>query len=271
MKINLGFSTCPNDTFMFDAMVHGRIDTKGYEFDIVLADIFHLNQMAIAGELDMVKVSYQTYGHVKSRYHLLDAGSALGHNCGPLLISKDEISVQEIIDQDLPIAIPGQNTTANLLMGYYAPEITNKKEYIFHEVMPAIESGEVAAGVIIHENRFTYQAHGLRLIQDLGEHWEAKTKTPIPLGAILANKSLGEIAIRDLEEIMRSSVSYAFNHPEESMPYVRSHAQEMDDEVMKAHINLYVNQFSVSLGKEGRRAVDELLRAGNELGFFPGV
>lgn len=256
---------------MFDAMVHGRIDTKGYKFDIVLADIFHLNQMAIGGELDMVKVSYQTYGHVKSQYHLLDAGSALGHNCGPLLISKDEISAQEIIDQNLPIAIPGHNTTANLLMGYYAPEITNKKEYIFHEVMPAIESGEVAAGVIIHENRFTYQDHGLRLIQDLGEHWEAKTKTPIPLGAILANMNLGEIAIRDLEEIMRSSVSYAFNHPEESMPYVRSHAQEMDDEVMKAHINLYVNQFSVSLGKEGRKAVDELLKAGHSMGFFQTV
>lgn len=253
---------------MFDAMVHHRIDTGDYSFEVVLADILHLNQMAIAGELDMVKVSYQTYGHVRDQYQLLDAGSALGHNCGPLLISKNELTVEELVEQNLPVAIPGHNTTANLLLGYFAPGLTNKQEMIFHEVMPAIESGEVAAGVIIHENRFTYQQHGLRLIQDLGEHWEGKTGTPIPLGAILAKQSLGEIVIRDLENIMRESVKQAFSHPEDTMPYVRAHAQEMDDEVMKAHIDLYVNEFSVSLGDTGREAVDTLLSAGKEMGMF---
>ena len=268
MKIKLGFSTCPNDTFMFDAMVHHRIDTGSYSFEVILADILHLNQMAMAGELDMVKVSYQTYGHVRNQYQLLDAGSALGHNCGPLLISKNELTVEELIEQNLPVAIPGHNTTANLLLGYFAPDLVNKQEMIFHEVMPAIESSEVAAGVIIHENRFTYQQHGLRLIQDLGEYWEGETGTPIPLGAILARQSLGEIAIRDLENIMRESVKHAFSNPEDTMPYVRAHAQEMDDEVMKAHIDLYVNEFSVSLGDTGREAVDTLLSAGKEMRMF---
>lgn len=268
MNIRLGFSTCPNDTFMFDAMVHRRIDVGNYQFDITLADIFHLNQMAIQGELDMVKVSYQTYGHVQDRYHLLDAGSALGHNCGPLLISKDKLSVEEIIENNLPIAIPGHNTTANLLLGYFAPRITNKKEFIFHDIMPAILEGEVAAGVIIHENRFTYQAQGLKLIQDLGEYWETKTGKPIPLGAILAKSSLGAQTISELEQIMKESVAFAFSHPDDSMPYVREHAQEMDDEVMKAHIALYVNEYSLSLGKPGREAVKELLQAGESMGLF---
>ncbi len=260
MNIRLGFSTCPNDTFMFDAMVHHRIDTKGYTFDITLADIFHLNQMAVRGKLDMVKVSYQTFGHVKDHYHLLDAGSALGHNCGPLLISKEPYSVQELIDQPLPVAIPGRNTTANLLLNFFAPQITNKQEFIFHEIMPAIESGQVAAGVIIHENRFTYQDHGLRLIQDLGEYWEGNTGHPIPLGAILAKSDLGESVIRDLEQIMRDSVTFAFAYPDQSMPYVRKHAQEMDETVMKSHIKLYVNEFSLSLGEQGHAAVNELMK-----------
>lgn len=259
MVIRLGFSTCPNDTFMFDALVHRRIDTGEFQFEVTLADIFHLNQMALRQELDMVKVSYQTYGQITNHYHLLDAGSALGHNCGPLLISKDPLSVEDLVLNKLPVAIPGHNTTANLLLNFYEPGIQDRREYLFYEVMPAIDRGEVAAGVIIHENRFTYQAQGFHLIQDLGEYWEQQTKKPIPLGAILAKSSLGVDVVKKLDAMMRESVRYAMMHPEVSMPFVRKHAQEMSDEVMKAHIQLYVNEYSVSLGQAGREAVNTLL------------
>jgi 1,4-dihydroxy-6-naphthoate synthase len=259
MKIRLGFSTCPNDTFMFDALVHGRIDTQDIEYEIVLADIFHLNQMAMNDELDMVKISYNTYGQIRDRYHLLEAGSALGHDCGPLLIAKDDISVAEIIEKNLPVAIPGKNTTANLLLNFFAPTLSNRQEYIFHEIMPAVLEGKAAAGVIIHENRFTYQQHGLHCLQDLGEYWEGQTKLPIPLGAIVANKKLGQAVISKLEKQMHDSVAYAFAHPEASRPYVRAHAQEMDEEVMQAHIGLYVNEYSLGLGEKGHAAVKRLL------------
>lgn len=268
MQIRLGFSTCPNDTFMFDALVHHRIDTRAFDFEVTLADIFHLNQMALAGELDMVKVSYATYGQVMDNYQLLEAGSALGHNCGPLLICKNSLSVQDLIDQDLPVGIPGHNTTANLLLGYFAPKIQNKQTYIFHEIMPAIQRGKIAAGVIIHENRFTYQAQGLQLIQDLGEYWEVQTGKPIPLGAILAKKNLGTPVVQALGRMMHDSVAYAFEHPEMSMPFVRAHAQEMEDEVMRAHIDLYVNQYSLALGDSGHAAVDTLLQTGRTMNVF---
>lgn len=268
MKIRLGFSTCPNDTFMFDAIAHKRIELDDIEYEIVLGDIFHLNQMAVKGELDMVKISYNTYGRIRDQYELLDAGSALGHNCGPLLISKDKISVEELVTQNLPIGIPGKNTTANLLLGYFAPELSHKKEYIFHEIMPAIQSGEVAAGVIIHENRFTYQKLGLQLIQDLGEYWEGKTQLPIPLGAIVAKKSLGPEVFEKVQRHMKESVQHAFTYPTVSQEYVRQHAQEMEDEVMQAHIDLYVNEFSVSLGEKGRKAVAKVLEVGKGMGFY---
>ena len=257
--ISLGFSTCPNDTFMFDALVHGRIDTEGLTFEVKMGDIAELNQMAAAGELDMIKVSYNAYSRFKDDYHLLDAGSALGHDCGPLLITKDSITVDEIVNQNLPVAIPGKNTTANLLLDFFAPEIENRKEMIFHEVMPAILDGTVAAGVIIHENRFTYQDLGLGLIQDLGEYWESKTGLPIPLGAIVARRDLGEAMLEKLGRLMRKSVEHAFANPDASRAFVRSHAQEMDEEVMQAHIKLYVNEYSVSLGDNGRAAVAKLM------------
>jgi 1,4-dihydroxy-6-naphthoate synthase len=260
MNIRLGFSTCPNDTFMFDALLHKRIDTEGITYEVVMADIFHLNQMALRGELDMIKISYNTYGQVKERYELLEAGSALGHDCGPLLISREPYSVEELVEKNLPVAIPGKNTTANLLLSFFAPNLSNRKEMIFHEVMPAVLSGEAAAGLIIHENRFTYADLGLRCMQDLGAYWEQQTGLPIPLGAIVAKKSLGAEVIAILNRQMRRSVEYAFAHPEQSMPFVRTHAQEMDEEVMKAHIELYVNNYSVELGEKGHAAVDELLK-----------
>lgn len=269
MKITLGFSTCPNDTFMFDAMVHGRIDTEGYEFEFLMEDILHLNRRVMDGALDMVKISYNTFGRVMGDYALLPAGSALGHNCGPLLISKDPITVAELVEKNLPVAIPGQYTTANLLLGYYAPAMENKVEMLFDEVMPAVQSGACAAGLIIHENRFTYQKEGLKLIQDLGEHWESKTGLPIPLGAIVARKSLGPEVVAALGRIMRRSVEYAFAHPETSLPFVREHAQEMEDEVMQAHIKLYVNSFSTDLGEQGQAAVKRLLEQGEAAGLYP--
>ena len=268
-ELTVGFSTCPNDTFMFQAMIHGGVDQKGYSFHPILKDIFHLNQMAMKEELDIIKVSYNTFGHLTEKYQLLDSGSALGHNCGPLLISRDPLSIEEIIEQDLPIGIPGKNTTANLLLGYYAPQLQNRKEYIFHEIMPAITNREVAAGVIIHENRFTYQDHGLRLIQDLGEYWEGKTQLPIPLGAILARKSLGEETISQISSLLRDSIQFAFDHPTKVMDYVSMHAQEMDEEVMKSHIDLYVNEYSLSLGEKGRDAIHELIKTGIEMDLYP--
>jgi 1,4-dihydroxy-6-naphthoate synthase len=268
MKIKLGFSTCPNDTFMFDALVHQRIDTKGFEFEYIMADIFHLNQMAMAGELDMVKISYNTYGAVMDKYELLDAGSALGYNCGPLLISKKPLTIEEIVENQLTVAIPGLNTTANLLFTFFAPRHRKKKEYIFHEIMPAILSGEADAGVIIHENRFTYQEMGLHCIQDLGEHWEKATGLPIPLGAIVAKRSLGFEQIRELERLMRESVQYAFDNREASRAFVQENAQEISPEVQEAHIQLYVNEYSLSLGEKGNAAVDLLLKMGRNFGYY---
>lgn len=267
-SLSLGFSTCPNDTFMFDAMVHGRIDTRGLTFETSMADILHLNGQAMRDELDVVKVSYNAYGHLRDRYHLLSAGSAMGKGCGPLLIAARPSSVEDLIASDARIAIPGVNTTANLLLGFYAPELKNRQEMLFHEVMPAIQRGEVDAGVIIHENRFTYQDEGLVCIRDLGEHWESKTGLPIPLGAIVAKKSLGEDVIARLEQVMQESVAYAFAHPEASAEFVKCHAQELSPEVCAAHIGLYVNDFSLNMGEEGRRAVDKLLSVGAEMGLY---
>ncbi|MEZ4688593.1 MAG: 1,4-dihydroxy-6-naphthoate synthase [Bacteroidia bacterium] len=257
--IKLGFSTCPNDTYMFDAMVHGRINTEGETFDLVMADIAELNAMASRAELDMVKVSYNAFAGLQDQYHLLNAGSALGHNCGPLLIAKKQMSLEEIIGSDLPVAIPGRKTTANLLLDFFAPQLQNREEMVFHEIMPAVLEGKAIAGLIIHENRFTYQDLGLVSIQDLGEYWERKTSLPIPLGAIVVKRSLGEEMIAKLERIMQRSVAHAFAHPEASEAFVKAHAQEMKPEVMKAHIDLYVNEYSLNLGNRGHEAVNKLL------------
>lgn len=267
-SLSLAFSTCPNDTFMFEAMVHGKIPLGDIRYEVKMADIFHLNEMAMRGEPDVVKISYNTYGLVMDKYELLDAGSALGHNCGPLLISKRPLTINQIIDEGLKVGIPGLNTTANLLLTFYAPRLRNKKEYIFHEIMPALLNDEIDAGVIIHENRFTYQDLGLRLIQDLGEHWESVTDMPIPLGAIVAKRSLGNERIRQIEAQMRASVEYAFAHREEVQAFVGQYAQELAPEVQQAHIKLYVNEFSISLGDKGRAAVDLLLKVGKNLGYY---
>ena len=269
MKLSLAFSPCPNDCFMFDAIVHGRIDLEGLEFEATLADIEALNHAAFAGEPDVTKLSFHAYAYCADRYVLLDAGSALGRNCGPLLISRRPISRDEIARGDLSIAIPGKYTTANFLCGLAFPAAQNKTALLFSDIEPALLDGRFDAGVIIHENRFTYQAKGLRQIVDLGECWESETGAPIPLGGIVVKRSLPGDVAQAMNRVMRRSVEYAFANREVSLPYVRAHAQEMSDDVMYQHIDLYVNEYSADIGAEGEQAVQVLLRRAEEAGLCP--
>ena len=271
MKLTLGFSPCPNDCFIFDAIVHRRIDLEGLEFDVRMADVEALNKDAFAGDADVTKLSFHAYAHCVSNYVLLDAGSALGRNCGPLLISKRSITTEEVAAGHLRIAIPGKYTTANFLMGFAFPAATNKSELVFSAIESAVACGHYDAGLIIHENRFTYEQKGLKKIVDLGEIWEGETGAPIPLGGIVIRRSLPEDVKAAVNRVLRSSVEYAFAHPEASLPFVREHAQEMDEEVMYRHIDLYVNDYSVDLGPEGRRAVELLFERGRATGAVPPV
>jgi 1,4-dihydroxy-6-naphthoate synthase len=258
MNLSLGFSPCPNDCFMFDAIVNRRIDLEGFTFSVRMEDVEALNQAAFAGSADVTKLSYHAYAHCADRYVLLDAGSALGRNCGPLLISKRPVSRQEVAAGDLKIAIPGKYTTANFLLGLAFPAAHDRTELVFSEIEPALLAGRFDAGLIIHENRFTYEAKGLRKIIDLGEFWEEETGAPIPLGGIVVRRSLPDDVKQRVNRVLRRSVEYAFAHRADSLPFVREHAQEMSEAVIYLHIDLYVNEYSVDLGPDGRRAVELL-------------
>jgi 1,4-dihydroxy-6-naphthoate synthase len=258
MKLTLGFSTCPNDTYIFDAMVHGRIDTEGIEFELVMADVEELNRLAFKAEIDITKISYHAYAYIADSYLLLNSGSALGYKNGPLLISKYKVFPDEV-DQ-LKIAIPGKHTTANLLLGIAYPNHQMKKEYLFSDIEEVVASGEMDAGLIIHENRFTYQQKGLLKVADLGEFWETKTGMAIPLGGIVVNRKLPREVHQKVNRIMKRSVEYAFENPKVSYPFVKHHAQAMEDDVMQRHINLYVNEFTRDLGTGGRKAIETLYR-----------
>ena len=271
MRLSLGFSPCPNDCFMFDAIVHRRVDLEGLEFAPHLTDVEALNKAAFAGEADVTKLSYHAFAHCASDYVLLDAGSALGRNCGPLLISKRQIAVDDVRGGRLTIAIPGRYTTANLLLGLAFPAARRTRELIFSDIEGAVLDGRVDAGVIIHENRFTYAAKGLRKVVDLGEYWEADTGAPIPLGGIVARRSLPDEVQHTINRVLRRSVEFAFAHREASLPFVREHAQEMDEAVMYQHIDLYVNGYSVDLGAEGRRAVELLFARASAAGVIAPV
>jgi len=271
MKLTLGFSPCPNDCFMFDAIVNGRIDLEGLEFDVRLADVEALNKAAFAGEVDVTKLSYHAYAYCAGGYVLLDAGSALGRNCGPLLISKRAIPQEEVASGALRIAIPGKYTTANFLLGLAFPGASDRTELLFSDIEGAVLDGRVDAGLIIHENRFTYAAKGLRKIVDLGEFWEAQTGAPIPLGGIVVRRSLPDRIKQAVNRVVRHSVEYAFAHRTASLPFVREHAQEMSEEVMYRHIDLYVNEYSVELGSQGRRAVELLFDKARALGVIPRI
>lgn len=271
MKLSLGFSPCPNDCFIFDAMIHGKVDTEGLSFEIVMEDVEALNQRAFKGELDITKLSYHAYAYLTEKYVLLDSGSALGHNCGPLLISKREISSSDLSSDKLSIAIPGKYTTANFLLSLAFPKATNKKEMLFSGIEDAVLSGKVGAGLIIHENRFTYEQKGLKKVMDLGEFWESLIKAPIPLGGIVAKRSLPPDVKQAINRVIRKSVTYAFANPKSSLPFVKQHAQEMSEEVMYKHIGLYVNEYSIDLGDEGRKAVQLLFDKAKQQGVIPEV
>jgi 1,4-dihydroxy-6-naphthoate synthase len=269
MNLSLGFSPCPNDCFMFDAIVNRRIDLGGLSFTPHLADVEALNRAAFAGATDVTKLSYHAYAYCRRDYVLLDAGSALGRNCGPLLISARPITPEGVRGGSLRIAIPGVYTTANFLLGLAFPEARDRTPIVFSDIEGALLDGRFDAGVIIHENRFTYQAKGLHKIVDLAEFWEHETGMPIPLGAIAVRRSLPDEVKHQINTIVRRSVEYAFAHREASLPYVRAHAQEMSEDVMYKHIDLYVNEFSVDLGAEGKRAVDTLFAKADALNLVP--
>ena len=266
-KISLGFSTCPNDTFIFDAMVHHKIDTEGLEFEVILGDVEELNNKALNNELDVTKISYHAFSKISENYLLLDSGSALGYKNGPLLISKHKIYPDEV--NDINIAIPGMNTTANLLLSIAFPKANNKKEYLFSDIEEAVLSNEVDAGLIIHENRFTYEKKGLKKIIDLGEYWEKETGLPIPLGGIAVNQNLDNDLQFKINRVLKRSVEFAFENPKSAYPYIKQYAQEMDEEVMYKHIELYVNDFTKDLGKDGREAIKVLYERAISLGVLP--
>lgn len=269
MKLRLGFSTCPNDTFIFDAMVHHKIDTKGIEFELLLADVEELNKIAFQGEIDITKLSYHAYAYASEQYKLLDSGSALGDNNGPLLISKRKIYPDEV--EDLSIAVPGKYTTANLLLSIAYPKIIEKKEYLFSDIEEAVLSNEVDAGLIIHENRFTYEKKGLRKIIDLGEYWQEHTKMPIPLGGIVVNRKLTNDLQLMINKMVRESLEFAYKNSESSLSFMKQYAQEMSREIMQKHVDLYVNDYSLDLGKNGKKAIHRLYEEANRIKGFPKI
>ncbi len=266
-RLKLGFSTCPNDTFIFDALVHHKVDTEGLEWDLTLADVEELNIMAEAGVLDCTKLSYHAYAYLAAHYQLLNSGSALGRNNGPLLISKRPFSVKDV--NNLSIAIPGVKTTANLLLKIAFPDAKKTQPLLFSEIEQAVISDNYDAGVIIHENRFTYQERGLHKIIDLGEYWEQITHSPIPLGGIVINRQLHDDVKAKFARVLERSVRFAMQHPNEAVSYMQKYAQEMASEIMAKHINLYVNDFTASLGSEGRSAVELLYQKAFSLGLIP--
>lgn len=267
MELSLGFSPCPNDTFIFDALVNKRIDTQGINFRVEMADVEALNKMAMKYDLDITKLSYAAYGFVRNQYVLSNSGSALGEGCGPLLITLNKLS--QTFDNKNTIAIPGNFTTANFLCSFAFPEAQNKHETLFSEIEDAVLSGTVDAGVIIHENRFTYQQKGLHLICDLGAFWEDKTGFPIPLGGIAISRTLDKDVQLLVQNLIQESVMYAFKHPDASQEFIKCHAQEMDDAVTNAHIQLYVNHYSQDLGEKGRAAILFLMEKMEALGWIP--
>jgi 1,4-dihydroxy-6-naphthoate synthase len=258
MKLTLGFSPCPNDTFIFDALVNKKIDTGEFEFEVMLEDVQTLNEWALEGRLDISKISYGALTGVLPEYILLNSGGALGKGAGPLLITKYELRNTETVD-DMLVAVPGKNTTAHVLFSLAFPQVKQKKFMVFSAIEDAVLSGEVDAGVIIHENRFTYEQKGLKKIMDLGEFWEHETGYPIPLGGIVMKRQFDEELRRRVDELIRQSLAFAFSNYPQVSEYVKEHSQEMDEKVMRQHIDLYVNNYSLQLGSDGRAAIQKFL------------
>lgn len=270
--ISLGFSPCPNDTFMFDAIVHHKVDTEGLGFDVVMEDVETLNQMALNGTLDVSKISFAAFLYATENYQLLNVGSALGKGVGPLLVRGPQSTVYSKTDAaKWHFAIPGKYTTANFLFSLFFPEAENKKEMVFSKIENAVLSGEVDAGVIIHENRFTYESKGLKKICDLGELWEKETGKPIPLGGIAVKRNLSKEIKQKVDRVLRRSIEFAFANPKSGDEYVKMNAQEMDGDVRRKHIETYVNDFSIDLGEKGREAIQVLFQKAMEVGMIQNI
>ncbi len=267
--IRIGYSPCPNDTFIFDALVHKKIDTEGLHFEAVLLDVEALNNKAFNTELEVTKLSYHAMALVLDDYQVLNSGSALGSGVGPLLIAKRDLTEEEI--NKGKIAIPGQHTTANFLLSLAYPKAQNKEEMIFSDIENAVLEGKVDAGLIIHENRFTYEAKGLKKIRDLGDYWEETSGNLIPLGGIVIQRTLEEKLKKKVDRLIKASIQYAYDNREAPMEYVKANAQEMDEQVMKKHIALYVNEYSLDLGEVGRNAVRHLFETAVQKGVIKEV
>lgn len=266
-QLSLGYSPCPNDTFIFYGLVHGKIPCPEIKFIERLEDVETLNQLALKNRLDLTKISYHAFGYLRKQYALLRSGGALGRGCGPLVIAARKTSMEQL--RGKKIAIPGQLTTANLLLQLYSEGYENLLILPFDKIMTAVQHGQADAGVIIHESRFTYQQHGLQQILDLGQWWEKDSGYPIPLGGILAKRSLGTTVIGKIDSALRQSIKYAYAHSQEPQKYIKQYAQELDDNVIRSHIELYVNDFSLDLGDEGIRAVNCLLSRAEARGIIP--
>jgi 1,4-dihydroxy-6-naphthoate synthase len=263
--LTLGISPCPNDTFIFDAWINGRLGQDAPAVTTRLEDIETLNRLALQSALDEVKVSFFTYIKLRGQYQLLQTGGALGRGCGPLLVSRSaHLTKQDLAGAKLRVAVPGDLTTAHLLLRLYQPAITSILSLPFDRIMPALAQGEIDAGVIIHEGRFTYHQHDLHMLVDLGAWWEQTTGHPIPLGCIVARSSLGANTIESLEHTIHASLIHARQNPDDSRDYIRSHAQEMDPQVIAQHIELYVNRFTENYGSKGRAAIECLLEQAHE-------
>ncbi len=273
MKLSLGFSPCPNDTFIFDALIHGKIDTEGLTFEVSFEDVESLNQGALNERLDITKLSFHAFTTVLDKYALLLAGSALGFGVGPLLVC-DQNRILEIEEKlknkpkNLKVGIPGKLTTANFLLSIAYPELQQKSEVLFSDIENAVLNKDIDLGLIIHENRFTYQEKGLHKIQDLGEYWESKTHKAIPLGGIVISRKIDKETQNKVNRLIRKSVEFAFAHPNSSMDFIKLHAQSMQDEVIKKHIELYVNKYSIYLGEVGRSAIETLFNEAIKKGII---
>lgn len=261
--MELGFSPCPNDTFIFYALVHGRVPSP-VPVEPVLEDVETLNRWAFEGRLPLTKLSYAAFGRVRDRYVALRSGGALGRGVGPLLVAKGPLRSL----RGVRVAIPGRNTTAFLLLSLYG-EGFEPVEVRYDRILPLVAAGEVEAGLIIHESRFTYPQYGLTQVVDLGAWWEGETGLPLPLGAILARRDLGEDLIRALDLAVRASLEYAWAHREETLPYLKAHAQELSEEVIWAHVDTYVNPFSLDVGREGEEAVRRFFQEAEARGLLP--
>lgn len=267
MQLSLGFSPCPNDTFIFDALLHGKIDTEGLIFKPVIEDVEALNQMAFRHELHITKLSYHAFAHLLPHYALLNAGSALGEKVGPLLIAKS--TIEEAAINEAHIAIPGKFTTANFLLSLAFPKAQNRTEMLFSNIEQAVLEERVDAGLIIHENRFTYQEKGLVKLMDLGDYWATASGLPIPLGGIVVRRNLPSEIQQKIDRVLARSVAYALDHPDSPKAFVRQYAQEMEEAVMYKHISLYVNDYTRNLGERGRAAVQHLFKVAVDKGAMP--